>query len=308
MEYDAQKLMVSDFPANLNQFIGQEKAIETLLIAIFAARRLAAALPHTMIYGPPGLGKTTIATCTAKTLGVPIYYAIGSKISAKKDVDEAVEFVSSRVNAMMFIDEVHAIPKKIEELFFPIMQDFIHDGHPIPKFTMFGATTNAGDVIKPMRDRFKYTLRLDHYTSEAIQEILLNNELMEPEAAILIAKRSFGIPRIAKNYLIHCRDQAIFNHPDDLTTRVEDVDMAMDRLGVDEEGIDPTQRQILRYLLSCGIPVGVETIAMALDIELANLKELHERVLMYKELMIRGPRGRTITEAGIKYLKSKGDI
>lgn len=308
MGQETDKIMSAQFPANLDQFIGQERVVETLLIAIYAAKNRYTPLPHTLIYGPPGLGKSTIATCTANTLGVPIYYAIGSKIRTKKDVDEVIDFIKMRMHAMVFLDEIHAMPKKLEELFFPVMQDFVHDGKSIPEFTMFGATTNAGDVIKPLRDRFKYVLRLSHYSSEAIQSILMNNEQIKPEAAMLIAKRSFGIPRIAKNYLTQCSDQAVYSHPDTFEITIDDVNEAMKRMGVDDEGLDPTQRQILLYLYECGMPVGLETIAMVLDIEITNLKELHERILMYKEYVIRTRAGRVITKAGKQYLERKGLI
>ena len=299
-------ILSSSFPSTLEEFIGQEKAIETLTIAVGASKILGTALPHVLIYGPAGLGKTTLAACTANTIGAPIYYAVGNKISGMKDVDDIVRFISMRINSVVFIDEVHAMPKKIEEVFFPLMQDFNYNGTEISPFTMFGATTNAGDVIKPMRDRFKYTIGLQHYSDEAIFEILMKNETIEEQAARMIAGRAFGIPRIAKNYLIQCRDQAVYDSPFDLVVREEDVIKTMERLEIDEEGIGPTQRKMLRYLYECGCPVGLETIAMVLDVDIDNLKELSERILMYKEYIMRTRSGRKITKTGKLYMEERG--
>lgn len=291
------------FPNTLSEFVGQENVVKQLAVSILASHKSGHILPHILFTGPAGLGKTTLAECIARTIEAPIKYATGGTIRNLNDVNELIDWVNLRVGGILFIDEIHALPSKIEEIFFPIMQDFNFEGDSVNEFTLLGGTTNAGDLSKPLRDRFVYTFQLDHYSEEAIKIILAKNWQITPEAAHKLAIRSHGIPRIAKNYLQMCRDQAIIE--DRHRVELSDVTSVMDRLEIDEEGLGPLEREILLILFEAPKAVGLEVIALALDTEPVNLKQIHERILLQKGYLVRVRSGRTITKRGLRYLIEK---
>jgi len=306
MEIKNSKEIEQGIPGDLMEFIGQENIVEMLLISILASKKRNVALPHCMFTGPAGLGKTTLSECIARTLGAPLYYCTGGTVRNISHVQDLMHWVNMRFRPVVFIDEIHALPGRIEEMFYPIMQDFSFEGEPVNRFTMLGGTTNAGDCKKPLRDRFKYTFRLDHYSTEAIVTIISNSWALEPDAAKAIAIRSHGIPRIAKNYLNMCADQATVDGQEKVT--MESVHKVMARLDIDDEGLGITERDILQFLYEAQGPVGLEVLSMTLDIESVNLKEMYERVLLQKGYLVRVRGGRRITARGVAYLLKSGVI
>lgn len=300
MEQTTKRELEQGIPGDLTDFIGQESIVEMLLIAILASKKRNIVLPHTMFTGPAGLGKTTLAECISRTLDRPMFYCTGGTIRNITQVNDLIGWISKRFRPVVFIDEIHALPGRIEEMFYPVMQDFSFEGEQMNKFTLLGGTTNAGDCKKPLRDRFKYTFRLDHYTVEALVAILDKGWVLHPDAARAIAIRSHGIPRIAKNYLNMCIDQATVD--DKATVDMISVNKVMVRLKIDDEGLGETEREILQFLFDADGPVGLEVLSMTLDIESVNLKEMYERVLLQKGFLVRVRGGRRITGKGIAYM------
>ena len=297
-------------PPSLAEFTGQEDLKESLSIAIEAAKRRGDALDHCLFSGPPGLGKTTLAGIIAKEMGVNIHITSGPVLEKASDL--AGLLTSLQENDILFIDEIHRLNRVVEEYLYPAMEDFRLDimldsgpaarsvNLPLKHFTLVGATTRSGQLTGPLRDRFGLQYRLELYNEKDIVKILMRSaailgvELSE-DAAQLLGGRCRGTPRIANRVLRRCRDVAQVRG-----TGIIDVQSAqktLDMLGIDSEGLDPTDRRILSTMIDMfdGGPVGIGTISAAMGEEQNTLEEVYEPYLIQKGLLNRTPRGRVAT-------------
>ncbi len=304
-------------PRTLNEYIGQEKAKENLSIFIEAAKIRKEPLDHVLLYGPPGLGKTTLSTIIANELGVGIRITSGPAI--EKPGDLAALLTNLNTGDVLFIDEIHRLSRSVEEILYPAMEDFAIDiitgkGQmaasyhlPLPKFTLIGATTRAGQLSAPLRDRFGVILRLEMYTPEELSLIvtrsahILDMEI-EPDGALEIASRSRGTPRIANRLLKRVRDFAQVMNNGVISLDVARI--ALERQEIDELGLDKTDRRMLRTMIQYynGGPVGLETIAAAVGEEAITIEDVYEPYLMQIGFLSRTPRGRCVTPAAYLHL------
>ncbi|WP_173383786.1 Holliday junction branch migration DNA helicase RuvB [Fibrobacter succinogenes] len=297
-------------PPSLAEFTGQEAIKESLSIAIEAAKHRGDALDHCLFAGPPGLGKTTLAGIIAKEMGVSIHITSGPVLEKASDL--AGLLTSLQENDVLFIDEIHRLNRTVEEYLYPAMEDFRLDimldsgpaarsvNLPLKHFTLVGATTRSGQLTGPLRDRFGLQYRLELYNEKDIVKILMRSasilgvELSE-DAALLLGGRCRGTPRIANRVLRRCRDVAQVRG-----TGIIDVQSAqktLDMLGIDSEGLDPTDRRILSTMIDMfdGGPVGIGTISAAMGEEANTIEEVYEPYLIQKGLLNRTPRGRVAT-------------
>ena len=304
-------------PHTLTEYIGQEKAKQNLSIFIEAARRRTESLDHVLLHGPPGLGKTTLAGIIAQEMGVNIRITSGPAI--EKPGDLAALLTNLNENDILFVDEIHRLNRAVEEILYPAMEDYAIDiiigkgpsansiRLDLPKFTLIGATTRAGSLSAPLRDRFGVTLRLELYTPEELAKIVTRsagilNVSIEPEGAMEIARRSRGTPRIANRMLRRVRDFAQVMADGVITKSV--ADKALLALEVDYLGLDNVDRRMLQAIIENygGGPVGLDTLAATIGEESVTLEDVYEPYLMQIGFLTRTPRGRCVTQKAYAHL------
>ena len=304
-------------PRTLTDYTGQEKAKGNLAVYIEAARRRNEPLDHVLLYGPPGLGKTTMAGVIANEMGVNIRITSGPAI--EKAGDLAALLTNLNAGDILFIDEIHRLNRAVEEILYPAMEDFAIDiivgkgpsansiRLDLPKFTLIGATTRAGQLSSPLRDRFGVSLRLELYTREELARIVTRSSALlgieiAPDGAMEIASRSRGTPRIANRMLRRVRDFAQVYH-DGVITRAA-ADHALSCLEVDHLGLDATDRRMLQAIIRNynGGPVGLETLAATIGEEAVTLEDVYEPYLMQIGFLTRTPRGRCVTKLAYEHL------
>ncbi|MBS6161479.1 MAG: Holliday junction branch migration DNA helicase RuvB [Blautia sp.] len=307
-------------PQYLEDYIGQEKAKGNLKIYIEAAKQRGDALDHVLFYGPPGLGKTTLAGIIANEMGVHMKVTSGPAI--EKPGEMAAILNSLQENDVLFVDEIHRLNRQVEEVLYPAMEDYAIDimigkgatarsiRLDLPKFTLVGATTRAGLLTAPLRDRFGVVHHLEFYTEQELQTIILHSaKVLGVEAdaagALEMAKRSRGTPRLANRLLKRVRDFAQVKYDGRITKEV--ADFAMDLLEVDKYGLDQTDRLLLTTIIEkfSGGPVGLDTLAAAIGEDAGTIEDVYEPYLIKNGFLLRTPRGRAVTELTYHHLGIK---
>ena len=308
---------VSLRPRRLAEYIGQEKAKENLSVFIDAAKLRNEPLDHVLLHGPPGLGKTTLSGIIANEMGVNIRITSGPAI--EKPGDLAALLTNLSENDILFVDEIHRLNRSVEEILYPAMEDFAIDiiigkgpsansiRLDLPKFTLIGATTRAGQLSAPLRDRFGVTLRLELYTPEELALIVTRSAgilevPIEPDGAMEIARRSRGTPRIANRMLRRVRDFAQVRAGGVITKKV--ADEALTALEIDHLGLDAIDHRMLRSIIENyrGGPVGLDTLAATINEEAVTLEDVYEPYLMQLGFLTRTPRGRCVTPKAYQHL------
>ncbi len=307
-------------PQVFSQYIGQNKVKENMNVFIQAAKKRNEALDHCLFYGPPGLGKTTLSNIIAKEMGVNIRTTSGPAI--EKPGDLAAILTNLSPNDILFIDEIHRLHRTVEEILYPAMEDYSLDiiigkgpsarsiRIDLPKFTLIGATTRAGQLSAPLRDRFGIIEKLELYTPDELAKIILQSAAIlnvecELSGALEIAHRSRGTPRIANRILKRVRDFAQVNSNGIINEKTSSS--ALSRLGIDKLGLDNTDKKMLEVIIKNfgGGPVGLETLAAAIGEESITLEDVYEPYLMQIGFLNRTPRGRCATNLVYEYLNIK---
>ena len=305
-------------PLTLDEYVGQTAMKSNLSVFIGAAKKRGEPLDHVLLYGPPGLGKTTMAYVLANEMGGRIRLANGPSIERTGDL--AAILSELEPGDVLFIDEIHRLPRVVEEVLYSAMEDFSlsimvnRDGSsraislPLPPFTLVGATTRSGDLSSPLRARFGISLKIDYYSEEELQAIVKRtsrvlNAPIDPNAAELIAKRSRGTPRLANRLFKRVRDFADFKGEKSIS--LETAQMALEALKIDELGLDEVDIRYLTCVIERfrGGPVGLEAIASSIGEEITNLEDVYEPYLVLTGMINRTPRGRVATEKAYKHLR-----
>lgn len=313
---EEEKLEQSIRPSLIEEYIGQSEVKENMKVFIEAAKIRGESLDHVLLYGPPGLGKTTMAYIIANELGVNIKTASGPSI--EKSGDLAAVLSSLEPGDVLFIDEIHRIPRFIEEILYPAMEDFTLDiiigsegstrniKIDLPPFTLVGATTKAGDLTSPLRDRFGIVNKLQYYTEEELTKIIKRtSNVLETEitdkAALELASRSRGTPRIANKLFRRVRDFALVEGKEKID--IEVTKKALDRLKIDKIGLDETDKELLLTIIEKfnGGPVGIESLATAIGEETTTIEDMYEPFLIQKGMIKRTSRGRIATPKAYEY-------
>lgn len=304
-------------PQTLDDYIGQEKAKESLRIYIEAAKGRQDALDHVLFYGPPGLGKTTLAGIIANEMGVNMKVTSGPAI--EKPGEMAAILNNLQEGDLLFVDEIHRLNRQVEEVLYPAMEDYAIDimigkgatarsiRLDLPKFTLVGATTRAGLLTAPLRDRFGVIHRLEFYTVEELTVIILHsakilNVVIEEKGAAELAKRSRGTPRLANRMLKRVRDFAQVKYDGVITGQVADI--ALDLLDIDKSGLDHVDRNILMTMIEKfkGGPVGLDTLAASISEDAGTLEDVYEPYLLKNGFLNRTPKGRVATDLAYHHL------
>lgn len=304
-------------PQFLNEYIGQTKVKENMKIYIEAAKKIKEPLDHVLLYGPPGLGKTTLSTIIANEMKSNIKITSGPAI--EKPGDLAALLTNLQENDVLFIDEIHRLNKNVEEILYPALEDFSLDiiigkgptaksiRIDLPKFTLIGATTKAGSLTTPLRDRFGIVERLDLYETKDLEKIVkrsskILNVKIDDDAANEIAMRSRGTPRIANRILKRVRDYALVLGDGDITLKLAKT--ALNKLEIDELGLDDIDRKILETIIIKynGGPVGLETLATTVGEEVETIEDVYEPYLMQIGFISRTPRGRVALQPAYRHI------
>ncbi|MGN1267180.1 MAG: Holliday junction branch migration DNA helicase RuvB [Dorea sp.] len=304
-------------PQLLSDYIGQEKAKETLKIYIEAAKERGESLDHVLFYGPPGLGKTTLAGIIANEMNVNIKITSGPAI--EKPGEMAAILNNLQEGDVLFVDEIHRLNRQVEEVLYPAMEDYAIDimigkgasarsiRLDLPKFTLVGATTRAGMLTAPLRDRFGVVNRLEFYTLDELKTIILRSAKVlevgiDEKGAYALARRSRGTPRLANRWLKRVRDFAQVKYDGYITEEV--ANYALDLLDVDKEGLDQTDRELLEAIIMKfgGGPVGLDTLAASVGEDSGTIEDVYEPYLLKNGFIQRTPRGRVVTEKAYAHL------
>lgn len=299
-------------PQYLIDYIGQKKVKDNLKVYIEAAKQRQESLDHVLLYGPPGLGKTTLAGIIANEMGVNLKVTAGPAI--EKPGEMAAILNNLKDGDILFVDEIHRLPRQVEEVLYPAMEDYVIDvvigkgtaarsiRFDLPQFTLVGATTRAGMLSAPLRDRFGVVNRLEFYSPEELCCIIENSAKIlqvdiDKEGAMELARRSRGTPRLANRFLKRVRDFAQIKYDGKITKEV--ADFALNLLEVDRLGLDRTDRKIITTMIESygGGPVGIESLAVAIGEDAGTLEDVYEPYLVQNGLLLRTPRGRMVSDA-----------
>ena len=317
LDKEEEKSEYSLRPQYLNEYIGQEKVKDNLRIFIEAAKKRKEPLDHLLLYGPPGLGKTTLSTIVANEMGVNIKITSGPAIEKPGELAAILNNLSD--NDILFIDEIHRLSTQVEEVLYPAMEDYAIDvvigkgagarsiRLDLPKFTLIGATTRVGMLSAPLRDRFGMVDKLEFYSNEDLKEIIVRSAdvlgvSLDDEGALEIARRSRGTPRLANRLLKRCRDYAEVCHDGCISRDI--AKSALDKLQVDSMGLDVNDRNILLTMIEKfdGGPVGLDTLAAAVGEDPGTIEDVYEPYFIMNGFINRTPRARVVTELCYRHL------